>query len=583
MSLRSSSEASIGSATYFAQLHEEKALLVEQLQRELAATVNELNAAQPPQPPAPVLGGGGVWGTANASGFRNSSTTSFAGPNMNVRGGGGGGGGGENQEGLVYDLLRSSQETAARLKVELDNARVEKEVCAQECKQLKQQNKRLMDDQEQLSYAKRDLEGKLQFRMNQILSLEQDRSKTSLKETELTERLSVLEKQNSALRSDLVASNTELRVAMARVTSLEMRLKEAKTEGEANSVPVQVHQNLQDELERVRTQSASQTTALQAQLAEVKRRYGEMSDKRVKELHAAHAVAHAASVAAAAPTGDASKSGTSTPTRQHHNYNNKEHNAPLSSAGLRAAVLRNAAKAVNAAATAAGIAAGEAPPPSLRGAPGSPKAATDSAFRPRTPSPLRTLFPAVNPDTTAAPGSGPSTGPVSRPLATQPARIPTPTSTGGGRYASTSTKEVLTSSDEEDNRGVGRKKSVATTETGDADSKASTVQGAKVASSKPAATAALRRTTVATAPSSSSTARRPTAISTASTPSTSKQSPHSTRSNSTTPPSSGGAKPRPSVAASTVPARKPSVAVATSKTPPLASSAAAAGRRKSTM
>ena len=572
MSLRSGSSSEGGSATYFAQLHEEKALLVEQLQRELAATVNELNAAQPPQPPVPVLGSSG--GVRHSS---NSNSMSFAGPNMNLRGGGGGGGGdggggggGESQEGLVYDLLRSSQETAARLKVELDNARVEKEVCAQECQQLKQQNKRLMDDQEQLSYAKRDLEGKLQFRMNQVLSLEQDRSKTSLKETELTERLSVLEKQNSALRSDLVASNTELRVAMARVSSLEVRLKEAKTEGEANSVPMQVHQNLQDELERVRTQSASQTTALQAQLAEVKRRYGEMSDKRVKELHAAHAVAHAASVAAAAHTGDASKSGTSTPTRQHHT---KEQNAPLSSAGLRAAVLRNAAKAVNAAATAAGIAAGEAPHPPLR-TPSSPKAAPDSAFRPRTPSPLRTLFPAVDPDATAAPDSGS----LSRPLATQPARIPTPTSTSGGRYASTSTKEVLTSSDEEDNQGVGRKsaKSGARIEVGDADSKASTVQGAKVAPSRPVVNAALRRTTVATS------TRRPTTT-TASTPSASKQSPHSTRSTSTTPPSSGGIKPRPSVAASTVPTRKPSVAVATSKTQPASASAAAAGKRKSTM
>ena len=202
------------------------------------------------------------------------------------------------QEGLVYDLLKNAQESAARLKVELDSARVEKEVCAQECLQLKHQNKRLLDDQEQLTLSRRDLEGKLQFRMNQVLGLEQERSKGSLKETELTERLSVLERQNNALRSDLVASNTELRVAMARNASLELRLQDQAKAAAVDTVPIAVYRNAQDELERHRVEAAAHAKSLQANLDDVRRRYGELSEKRVKDLEFSRGVTDRAGGAA---------------------------------------------------------------------------------------------------------------------------------------------------------------------------------------------------------------------------------------------------------------------------------------------
>lgn len=411
---------------YIGQLYEHNAVLVEQLQRELATTVDALHRE------APYDGGEGSHFThqarnnVNLNQFQNQHEGPHYIPNhLNQSQHS------FSQEGLVYDLLRNSQETAARLKIELDNARVEKEVCHQELSQIKLQNKRLLDDQEQLTYAKRDLEGKMQFRMNQVLELEQERSKNSLKETELTERLSILERQNNALRSDLVASNTELRVAMARNTSLEQRLKDQRTEGEANTIPMQIYLQLQEELERQKTQSVAQAAALQTQLSEVKRRYGELSDKRIKDLH------HAASVPASNPSAasrsvpigrSAPMSGTSTPPRREYNPP-----APTPASIIRAASMQSAAGAIAAAAALAGV-------PSALPIDHHHYAPASSSSTPPIPdNPMKPMeaFSGSPIGTTLR-----STLPIPPPL-----RIPTPPS---NRYAMSSNKEVLSSSDDED-------------------------------------------------------------------------------------------------------------------------------------
>ena len=85
---------------------------------------------------------------------------------------------------------------------------------------------RLYDELQQFNLAHRDLEGKLNFRMQQVLSAEQAKTAAIIREEVKTTKIAALESQISRLQMELVDSITDNKVAVARYMVLESRLSE---------------------------------------------------------------------------------------------------------------------------------------------------------------------------------------------------------------------------------------------------------------------------------------------------------------------------------------------------------------------
>jgi chromosome segregation ATPase len=113
-------------------------------------------------------------------------------------------------------LYARSQDAVVSLKVELQKARTEVARLTHDALILRDQNRRLLDDQEQLSLARRDAEGKLRFRMRQVLELEHERTSFAMKEGEMLSQIGDLEEKWTSMCKELNDTKTEMKVLAAR-------------------------------------------------------------------------------------------------------------------------------------------------------------------------------------------------------------------------------------------------------------------------------------------------------------------------------------------------------------------------------
>ena len=146
-------------------------------------------------------------------------------------------------------LYARSQDAVVSLKVELQKARTEVARLTHDALILRDQNRRLLDDQEQLSLARRDAEGKLRFRMRQVLELEQERTSFAMKEGEMSSQIGDLEEKWTSMCKELNDTKTEMKVLAARNQILEETVADTAHQ---NSVPFDAYRRLETESESLK-------------------------------------------------------------------------------------------------------------------------------------------------------------------------------------------------------------------------------------------------------------------------------------------------------------------------------------------
>ena len=149
----------------------------------------------------------------------------------------------------IQALYMKSQEAVVALKVELQKARTECARLTHDALILRDQNRRLLDDQEQLTLARRDAEGKLRFRTRQVMELEQDRTGMIMKESDLKSRIEQLEVKWTSMCKELNDAKTEMKVLTAKNEVLEESAAEAAHQ---NSVPFDAYRRMEVETESLK-------------------------------------------------------------------------------------------------------------------------------------------------------------------------------------------------------------------------------------------------------------------------------------------------------------------------------------------
>ncbi len=242
--------------------NEDQLIMIEQLQREMNSTVDALyhrNSTHPQYPPA-----------AGAPHHHQSyDDNAHLQPQPQLMGANTGSlpinKFGYQDSGSMLEFLRSSQEVTARLQVEQQLTLAECQRLQLENAALRDQNKRLLDDKEHISLARRDAEGKLSFRLNQVLELEEKALAFDRITNESKERISTLEFQLKEAQQLLSKSETDMRVSHVRNAFLEKSVAEYKIH--ATGVPMELYSTLKDESKTV-------IDELRKDLHDIRHRYG---------------------------------------------------------------------------------------------------------------------------------------------------------------------------------------------------------------------------------------------------------------------------------------------------------------------
>lgn len=196
----------------------------------------------------------------------------------------------------IAGLYMKSQEALVALKVELQKSRTELARVTNDALTLRDQNRRLLDDQEQLTLARRDTEGKLRFRMRQVMELEQERTSYSSTQEELTSRVNDMQNRMSEMSKELNETKTEMKVMEVRNQFLEEKVHEAASSG----VSIEAYRTLEAEMGSLRSTVKDMTELNRMQekdlhaANEKARKASEKADKLASEATAAkQAAAHA--------------------------------------------------------------------------------------------------------------------------------------------------------------------------------------------------------------------------------------------------------------------------------------------------
>ena len=247
----------VSAAESWSRKNEDKLVMIEQLQRELTSTVDALSLEQS-RSERPVANG---FSYAVPQPLQSVpvhlATTSVLSMPQNKFG---------YQDNMsMLEFLRSSQEALARLQVEHQLLLAQCQDLKSENLLLRDQNKRLLQDQEHLSAARTNAEGKLSFRFRQVMELEDNAIKAEQRMVNLQDTIKGQNERAAKLTAELQKSDTDLRVANVRNAYLEARLLEQK---KINGVPLEVFQKIEKE-------HSEKVESLEKQLSSVKHRYGE--------------------------------------------------------------------------------------------------------------------------------------------------------------------------------------------------------------------------------------------------------------------------------------------------------------------
>lgn len=247
------------------QSFEEKSILVEQLERELAATVDALNREKEEKlefqrqidQPKPLLT---VAPSSNP--FPSQDHWANEGPRrvpvqlpMSSTNGSSTVIDHDDQSAnrRVLELLKQSQDETAQVRRELSSVRSERDRLIDQLSVMKRQIERLTQDREELLVSIKNTDSKLKFRAEQVTNYEVDKDRFGKRESELNELVAELDRKLKHQNSELLVATTDLRAAKTYSESLEQRIAELNnkllsTVGSASSMDLQ---KKIDDLERV--------------------------------------------------------------------------------------------------------------------------------------------------------------------------------------------------------------------------------------------------------------------------------------------------------------------------------------------
>ena len=201
-----------------------------------------------------------------------------------------------NSNDQIAGMYMKSQEALVALKVELQKSRADCARVSNDALTLRDQNRRLLDDQEQLTLARRDTEGKLRFRMRQVMELEQERTTYNSTQEEMTLKLSDMQNRMSEMSKELNDTKTEMKVMEVRNQYLEEKVQEAASSG----VSIEAYRRIEAELGSLRSTIKDMTELNRLQEKDLNaanekaRKATERADKVASEAAAAkQAAAHA--------------------------------------------------------------------------------------------------------------------------------------------------------------------------------------------------------------------------------------------------------------------------------------------------
>ena len=187
----------------------EKEATIEQLQRELASTVDALNKEREEN----------ERGRSVSPEMNMASSMYLPSPPPPP----------DSESSRVLELLRSSQEETSAARKELVALKNERDRLVDQVAGLKRQLERLNEEREELLQSVKNTEGKLQFKSDDILSTTNDLTGNTLRETELMETLTAAEEKTKQLQSNLAVMTADLRSSQTYCSSLEQRLAEVTT------------------------------------------------------------------------------------------------------------------------------------------------------------------------------------------------------------------------------------------------------------------------------------------------------------------------------------------------------------------
>ena len=228
-------------------------------------------------------------------------------------------------------LYMKSQEALVALKVELQKSRTEAARVTNDALTLRDQNRRLLDDQEQLTLARRDVEGKLRFRMRQVMELEQERTTFKSAQDEMTNKVDELQNRLSELTKELNENKTEMKVMEVRNQYLEEKVEESSK----NGISFDSYRRLEVELESVKAtvKDMNELNRMQEKdlitANEKARKASEKSEKLADEAAAAkQAAAHAIKMSASMTQNHAEERGPSVAKKVEERRGAQHHKIP---------------------------------------------------------------------------------------------------------------------------------------------------------------------------------------------------------------------------------------------------------------
>ena len=186
----------------------EKEAMIQQLQRELASTVDALNKEREENERS-----------RSVSPDMNMVNTMYLPPPPPS----------DSESSRVLELLRSSQEETSMARKELVALKNERDRLMDQVAGLKRQLDRLIEEREELLQSVKNTDGKLQFKSDDIQNMTNDLTGKTLREHELMETLTAAEEKTKQLQSNLAVMTADLRSSQTYCSSLEQRLAEVTT------------------------------------------------------------------------------------------------------------------------------------------------------------------------------------------------------------------------------------------------------------------------------------------------------------------------------------------------------------------
>ena len=229
----------------FDERREDSAIMIEQLQRELHHTVDAFHHQQKhqqqTQEPSQYM-------SAPSNYKYDRSSLNLHAPAANSSYSNNTSKFGNDEKSIIVDFIHQSQESAARVQLD-SNQQGEVRRLQNDVLSLRDQTKRLIDDLEQMNAARRDAEGKLQFRMRQVIELEQKQLANFENEAKWNKKERELQHEMKKMHSQVAEARVEAKVAVTKSTVLENSLHEYHKK---EMVPLELYLKLQKDFEHQR-------------------------------------------------------------------------------------------------------------------------------------------------------------------------------------------------------------------------------------------------------------------------------------------------------------------------------------------